>query len=300
MEIAHSLQVTGEPVNLTGTAPAGITISFTPASPVMLSPNKPTNVTIDLLAASSAAIGTDAITVKGVSGANSQTASFNLKVVQYLVAAAGNAFSPKVMNVTAGSTVYWQNYDGASAQCGPGPAGNGGQHNIVFTTLTGANSPTLNQFDIYHLTFNTTGSYFYYSGIDTDHLMNGTINVLATGGAGGMGMASRLPTFSLFKDGSSALEVPPGGIAATAAGVSAGGETALAPTAARGLGFGDLVFPNVHSSPLSGLGLGAAISLLLSLATLGAALAVSKTGKREFAALGAKRLLRPLPSGTGT
>ena len=196
LEISHALQPAGEPVTLNGTAPTGITVVFTPASPVMLPASGAVNVTLDLNAASTAAIGNDTITVKGVSGTNSQTSTFTLRVVQNLVVLTRSTFLPAKMNVTQGSTVFWQNFDGPAGQCNEGGAGtSAGQHNIIFTTLQGANSPTLNQFDIYQYTFNTPGSYFYYSGLDTDHLMNGTINVMASG-AGGMGMVSKLPEFS--------------------------------------------------------------------------------------------------------
>jgi plastocyanin len=291
--ISNTLQPNGENVTLTGTAPTGLNVSFTPTSPLFLPGDKAVNVTLTLTASSTLASGNYTIGVKGVSGANSQSASFSLDVVQYRVVMTQNTFFPGVLNVTVGSTVYWQNFDGPAGGCGAASTGTG-QHNVVFTTLQGANSSTINQFQIYKYTFTTAGSYFYYSSLDTDHLMNGTINV--AGAAGGLGMAVTMPAFSLFKGGS-ALEVPPGAIAATAATVPAGAETAPASAAARGLGFGDLVFPDAHSSPFSGLGLGAAVTVLLGLAALGAALAVSTTGKRELTAVGAERLSRPLPSG---
>jgi plastocyanin len=293
LEISHVLQPNGENVTLSSTAPTGLNVTFTPKSPVFLSGVTGANVTLTITAGSTVAPGNYTVSVKGVSGANSQSASFSVDVVQYRVVMTQNTFFPGVLNVTVGSTVYWQNFDGPAGGCGEASTGTG-QHNVVFTTLPGANSSTLNQFQIYKYTFTTAGSYFYYSSLDTDHVMNGTINVAGSGG--GLGMAVTMPAFSFFKDGS-ALEVPPGAIAATAATVPAGGETAPAPAAARGLGFGDLVFPGAHSSPFSGLGLGAAISVLLGLAALGAALAVSTTGKRELTAVGAERLSRPLPSG---
>jgi plastocyanin len=291
--IVNSLQPNGENVTLTSTAAAGINVTYVPNSPVFLPGDKAVNVTLTITAGSTLAPGNYTIGVKGVSGANSQSASFSLDVVQNRVVMTQNQFFPAVLNVTVGSTVYWQNFDGPAGGCGVSTGGTG-QHNVVFTTLHGANSSTLNQFQIYKYTFTTAGSYFYYSSLDTDHVMNGTINVVGSSGAGGM--AVTMPAFSSFKDGS-ALEVPPGAIAATAATVPASAETAAAPAAARGLGFGDLVFPDAHLSPSSGLGLGAAISVLLGLAALGAALAVSTTGKRKLTAVGAERLSRPLPSG---
>jgi plastocyanin len=287
--ITNALQPNGENVTLSSTAPTGLNVTFAPASPVFLSGDTAVNVTLTITAGSTVAPGNYTIGVKGVSGANSQSASFSVNVVQYRVVMTQDTFFPGVLNVTVGSTVYWQNFDGPG--CGVVSTGNG-QHNIVFTTLPGVNSSTINQFQIYKYTFTTAGSFFYYSSLNTDHLMNGTINVAGSSGAGGMGVT--MPAFSFFKDGN-ALEVPPGAIAATAVAVPAGGETA--PARGLGVGLGDLVFPDLHYSPSSGLGLGAAISVLLGLAALGAALAVSTTGKRELTAVGAERLSRPLPSG---
>jgi len=266
-------------------------VTFNPASPVFLSGEKAVNVTLIITASSTLSPGNYTIALKGVSGTNSQSASFSVDVVQYRVVMTQNMFFPGVLNVTVGSTVYWQNFDGPAGGCGESTGS--GQHNVVFTTLQGANSSTINQFQIYKYTFTTAGSYFYYSSLDTDHLMNGTINVVGSGGGGVM--AVNMPAFSFFKDGS-ALEVPSTAIAATAATAPAGGETATAPTAARGLGFGDLGFADAHSSPFSGVGLGAAIGVLLGLAALGAALAVYTKGSRGLTAVGARRFSQPLPS----
>jgi plastocyanin len=288
--ISNLLQPNGENVTLSSTTPAGLNVTFAPKSPVFLSGERAVNVTLTITASSTVSPGNYTVGLKGVSGTNSQSASFNVDVVQDRVVMTQSKFFPSVLNVTVGSTVYWQNFDGPAGGCGVS-SGNY-LHNVVFTTLQGANSSTIRQFQIYKYTFTTAGSYFYYSSLDTDHLMNGTINVVGSGGAGGM--AVTMPAFSSFRDGS-ALEVPSGAIAAAT--LPAGGETAPAPAAARGLGFGNLVFPDAHSSPFSGLGLGAAVSVFLGLAALGAALAVSTTGKRELTAVGAARLSRPLPSG---
>lgn len=200
LSIQHQLAASGENVTLTSSAPAGINVTFLPASPVMVPAVASLNVTLFETASSTATLGNGTVTIKGVAGPNSQTTSFTLRVVQYRVVMIHNTFSPVVLNVTEGSTVYWQNLDGPAAGCGGQPTG-GGQHNVVFTTLQGANSPTVNQFGIYSYTFTTPGSYFYYSSIDTDKSMNGTINVLTT--AGGLpATPSRLPDFSYFKTGS--------------------------------------------------------------------------------------------------
>jgi plastocyanin len=200
LSISHVLAENGEAVYLNATAPAGITVYFQPSSPALVPASTPLNVTMTLTASSAAAIGNDTITVKGVAGSYSQTATFTLKVVQYRVVMVHDAFSPVILNVTVGSTVYWQNLDGPAGGCGGSSSGSGA-HNVVFTTISGANSSTIQQFGIYTYTFTTPGSYFYYSSLNTDHSMNGTINVLAANGAG-MGNAAAMPVFSYFKDGS--------------------------------------------------------------------------------------------------
>jgi plastocyanin len=205
LTISHSAGSGGEFVALNSTSPAGITVEFSPSSPVALKPGADANVTVDVLAASNATLGNDTIGVQGVAGPYSQSASFNLMVVQYSVIMSpstylsSSIFFPSVLNVTVGSTVYWQNLDGPASVCGEAAPPGTGYHNVVFTTLPAADSPTIEQFEIYSYTFTTPGSYFYYSSLDTDHSMNGTINVLAQGG-GGIGMVPKIPTFSYFKN----------------------------------------------------------------------------------------------------
>jgi plastocyanin len=293
LNIYHSLATSGEPVTLNSTSPPGITVSFSPSSPVQLPASAALNVTVILTASQAATIGNGTVTIHGSSGANSQTASFSLKVVQYRVVMVHSTFIPSVLNVTAGSTVYWQNFDGPAGGCGGSAAGTG-LHNVVFTTIQGANSSAISQFGVYTYTFNTPGTYFYYSSLDTDHVMNGTINVLSSGGGGAMTV--NMPAFSYFKEGNSPA-ISPVAIAATAATAAKpageGAATSLLAVGAHGLA--DLVFPSTHSSAFSGLGFGAVVSVLLGLAALGAALAMSTTGKRNLTVVGAGivgRLLR--------
>jgi plastocyanin len=205
LKISHSAGSGGEFVTLNSTTPAGISVQFSPSSPIPLSPGEDANVTVDLIAASNATLGNDTIELKGVAGAYSQTATFNLTVVQYSIImspstyASASVFYPGVLNVTVGSTVFWQNLDGPASVCGEAAGPGTGDHDVVFTTLPAADSPTMGQFQIYNYTFTSPGSYFYYSSLDTDHSMNGTINVLAPDG-GGIGMVPRIPTFSYFKN----------------------------------------------------------------------------------------------------
>jgi plastocyanin len=254
------------------------------------------NVTLNLAASASATPGNDTIKIQGVSGANSQTASFTLRVVQYRVVMLHSAYSPAQLTVTAGSTVFWQNLDGPAVGCGQTTGT--GHHSVVFTTLPGANSSAIVQFGIYSYTFTTPGSYFYYSSIDSDHLMNGTITVtVAAGGVAGM-MPISMPAFSYFKGGSTSA-VAAATTTATNATVAAKPIRAAAttsPIAAASLALAGLVFLNAHSSLFSGLGFGAVLTVLFGVALLGLALAMFTSAKRRSTALGAGIITRVLAS----
>lgn len=201
--ISHTLQVTGEAVQLNYTAPAGISIYFSPSNPVMVPATAGINVTMIVSASKAVVPGNYTIIVNGTAGQYSQSSSFNLRVVQYRVVMVRSTFSPDTLNVTVGSTVYWQNVDGPSGTCGS--TGGSGLHSVVFTTLP-VNSSTVKQYGVFSYTFNTPGSYFYYSSLDSGQTMNGTINVVSSGG-GGMGMKAMMPSFSYFKGGSVATPV---------------------------------------------------------------------------------------------
>jgi plastocyanin len=167
-------QGSSEAISLNSTSVGGITVSFSPQSPVQLQGNKALNVTLRIVASTSTKPGNYTLHVQGVSGANMQTDSFIVQVVQNLVFMTNGAFSPSNLNVTTGSTVFWMDLDGPGSACG---ASGFGPHNAVFTTLAGANSPSMTMFSVYSYTFTKAGTYFYYSALDTDHLMNGTITV---------------------------------------------------------------------------------------------------------------------------
>jgi plastocyanin len=267
--ISHALQANNEPVTLNATAPTGINVTFVPTSPVQLQGSTAgMNVTIMITASSAAALGNDTIKITGSAGSISQSSTFNLMVVQYRVVMVSSAFVPNVLNVTAGSTVYWQNDDGPAGGCGGG--GGSGLHNIVFTTIPGANSSTMQQFTIFKYTFTTPGSYFYYSSLNSDHSMNGTINVLAaSGGGGGMGMGdfSPMPVFSSFKGGDPAMITSPP-VAAVTPPASVAGDLSEFSSAHPTIG--------VSQVTIAGLAI---------LGVLGAALAVS-TGKRRLTEFG--------------
>ncbi len=276
--ISHELAPNNELVTLTSTAPAGITVLFGPASPVTLPGSTALNVTLTVEASTSAALGNDSITVKGVSGANSQSATFNLRVVQYRVVMENSVFLPPTLNVTVGGTVYWQNLDGPASSCGgaTGP----GTHSVVFTTIPGANSSTIGQFQVYSYTFTTPGSYFYYSSLNTGESMNGTINVLSA--SGGLGMTAAMPVFSNLKG--SGPTVP---AAAPIAGPGSGPIGALdepSPVVPGGAASGAFVLSS-HAPSLSSLVSDAGAVGLLGLIVSCAAMVMVALGKRSLTAI---------------
>lgn len=173
-------------------------------------------------------------------------------------------------------------------------ASTGGGHSVVFTTIQGANSSTINQFGIYSYTFNTPGSYFYYSSVDTDHLMNGTINVAAASGGAGM-MPVSMPDFSYFKV-SSAPAAASTSTTTTTTTAANPVYAATAPIAAGFLALTAMAFLNAHPSMITGLGFGAVLAVLLGVAALGLALAMSATGKRRVSIIGAGVIALLFPS----
>lgn len=261
LSISHTLQVSGEAIALNYTAPSGISAYFSPSSPVKVPASGVLNVTVIMSASSKAAVGNDTITLTGVAGSNTQSTSFTLRVVEYKVTMVSDSFTPPVLNVTVGSTVYWQEIDSNSAASSCGAATAFGLHNIVFTTLP-VNTSAIPQFQMFGYTFTTPGSYFYYSSLNTDHTMNGTINVLSANGA--LPMESRMPVFSHFKGGS--IAVP----AKTATKTPPIAPQSLAPATA--LALAALLVANALPAILAVTRVGAGASLVV-LALLGLALA---------------------------
>ena len=284
LSIIHPLLASDEPLSLNASSPAGITVSFTPSSPVQVPASKSLNVSMDIVASKTATVGNGTIKIQAGSGPNAQTATFTLRVVQYRVVMIHNTFNPVDMNVTAGSAVYWQNLDGPAAGCGASTVGTGA-HSVVFTTIPGANSSSIPQFGIYSYTFNTPGSYFYYSSLDSDHVMNGTVTVTAAGG-GGAGMVPRMPAFSYFKGGTPAVVTPttPTTRASSANPIAA--IAAASPVFAGGLALAAFLMLGVGSPTSSGLWVGAGLAFLLSLVALALALAISTQARRKMTALG--------------
>ncbi len=110
---------------------------------------------LNLAASPTIAPGDYTITIDGSSGNYTAKVAFTVQVVQYLVVAYGNEFSPANLTVTAGSTVWWLDYGGI-----PGPENFA---DVTFETIN-VMSPQLNgnSFDSFSYTFNTAGSYPYY------------------------------------------------------------------------------------------------------------------------------------------
>ncbi len=248
LQIIHPLTTNNATVDLTAQTPAGVSVGFEPASPVALTASSTiVNVTVMISTNKTATIGNGTVTISGHSRTSSQSASFPLKVVQYRVSIYDNAFNPGALNVTAGSTVYWQNLDGPDIYCGRSFGANG-LHSVVFTTIPGANSSVMQQFQVYELTFASPGSYFYYSSTDPSGSVNGTINVLSASGA--VGGFSPMPTFSHFSLGAA---VPAIHAAASPAG-GAGGIGAP-PPGRKGLELPDVSPSVVEAASSAGLAL---------------------------------------------
>jgi plastocyanin len=287
----HNLATANEAITLNSTSPSGVSVSFTPASPVQLPASKPLNVTVNVRASTSLKVGNYTINVSGVSGPYSQTANFTLRVVQYRVIMVGSAFMPGKLNVTQGSTVYWQNLDGPVAGCA-GKVEGTGAHSVVFTTIPGANSTSISQFGFYQYTFNTPGNYFYYSSLNSDHIMNGTIVVTLAGGGPG-GMAVIMPAFSHFKQisNTAATSAPtmttvnrPNGTAERTGPIAAGNPALDGP-----------VLLNANSPTVSILALEAGHMVSLSFIALGLALATIALGKKGLTTTVAGFITRLLP-----
>ncbi|MDA4115600.1 MAG: hypothetical protein OK442_03470 [Thaumarchaeota archaeon] len=69
----------------------------------------PNELELQVVAAPSIAPGNYPVTVEASSGTLSVNYTFTIQVVQYLVAVNRGLFDPGVLNVTAGSTVFWMN-----------------------------------------------------------------------------------------------------------------------------------------------------------------------------------------------
>jgi plastocyanin len=170
-----------ELVAVNATAPSGFTLHFfgsnltTSQIYTEVEVGFPTNLEMVVTAASNVTPGLYTFTVDSSSGTFSQSLSFNVQVVQYLITVNLNTFYPGDLNVTAGSTVYWIDTSSDAAD---------GQYNVVFNTIN-VTSPVLNPCvlnsygpdacSVFSYTFNTAGTFTYICNIYSG--MKGTINV---------------------------------------------------------------------------------------------------------------------------
>ncbi len=146
--------LSSETVALNSTLPTGITLAFD-SNPAKIVPGTTRAVSMNIKVAQTVAPGDYMITVNGKSGASTNTITFTVKVVQYLILMQSNTFVNGNLTVKAGSTVYWINLDA--------PAGGDPEvHNVVFTSGAVAQSPTMIQFATYSYMFASAGTYKYY------------------------------------------------------------------------------------------------------------------------------------------
>jgi len=157
-----------ETITLNATVPTGLSIQFLPNSVKL---NTDSRASVGLVVNSSQSMTPGDYTVKvGLSyGGVSKFTSITARVVQYLIYETGNAFSPSALTVKQGSTVYWINLDtpGADPEI----------HQVNFTSGASAVSADMMQFDTYHYTFTTPGTYAYLCKYHVG--MRGTITVTA-------------------------------------------------------------------------------------------------------------------------
>jgi len=156
LNIAPASQSTlaSENVQLNTTLPTGITVGFD-SNPAKIVPGTTRGVSMNIKVDQTVAPGDYMITINGKSGGSTNTITFSVKVVQYLVLMQANTFVNGNFTVKAGTTVYWINLDA--------PAGGDREiHNVVFTSGAVAQSPDIIQYANYSFTFASAGTYKYY------------------------------------------------------------------------------------------------------------------------------------------
>lgn len=124
----------------------------------------PSNVQLQLTAASDMAPGNYPVTIEASSGTESVNYTFTVQVVKYMVTFAFNRFSPSNLNVTAGSTVYWMNIS----------TDPNGYSDVVFKEINVQSSGLFpcalseygpNACGVYSYTFTTPGTYSYVCNV---------------------------------------------------------------------------------------------------------------------------------------
>jgi plastocyanin len=157
-----------EAITLNASSTNGIQILLA-RSTVTVSVGSKTADQVTVVVPSSAAPGDYSVSIQAQSGTTSSSYKFTVRVVQYLIYMTANSFNPLALNVKVGATVYWMNLDA--------PAGGDPEvHNVIFTTGTGAQSSSLQQYGSYSYTFTAAGSYSYYCSFHAPD-MKGTVIV---------------------------------------------------------------------------------------------------------------------------
>jgi plastocyanin len=143
-------------VNLTVTAPSGISITL-PTNPVsIVISNQLIQNYVYYTVATNASIAPGQYHVSGVAtyGSLTDNFGFTITVVQYLITISNDYFSPHVLTVPVGATVWWINIDPTMGDQETHDVNGGGQ----------MHSPPLQpnpNYDSWSFTFTTAGTYNY-------------------------------------------------------------------------------------------------------------------------------------------
>jgi plastocyanin len=171
-----------EMIALSATAPKGIhvrfvfnPVRFSPATLSMLTPVE--SVQFALAADQGIAPGDYKIAVVGTSGPVTESGSFTVRVIPYLIIARDNVFYPASLTVSSGTTVYWINLGI------PTGGDNAQEFDVSFKTIGARSSVLIGSpiFDSFSYTFTTPGTYVYYCAQADDcnyPYMSGQITVI--------------------------------------------------------------------------------------------------------------------------
>lgn len=155
LNLAPASSATGsESVALNATLPTGFSISYE-SNPVKISSGVTRSNAMTFNVGQSVAPGDYKVTITGKSGSFTESTTFTIHVVKYLILEQGNAFSPSSLSVPTGSTVYWLNTDAPSG-------GDAEIHNVIFTSGASSTGPDMHQYDSYSYTFASAGTYNYF------------------------------------------------------------------------------------------------------------------------------------------
>jgi plastocyanin len=164
-----------ESVNLTlsATSSPGFNVSI-PQETVPYNPTTTESVPFNFSASAEVQPGDYSFTVGAQYGSQIVSQNFSIDVVQALVVMLHEAFVPRNITVTEGTTVVWMNIDTEIGCCDPG------YHTVTFnlpngTLIPGMSSDVLHRFDTWTFTFRKGGTYHYYCTIHPNML--GIVNV---------------------------------------------------------------------------------------------------------------------------